>query len=71
MQEPKNGMFVCASTLGGPVSPQLRVPGAELSHKIPKFSIDEATLQLCHYAAQVSHHSSMLECLHVYCFLHP
>ena len=61
VQEPKNGMFVCASTLGGPVSPQLRVPGAQPSHQIPKFSIGEASLQLCHYAAQVTHHLSMLD----------
>lgn len=61
VQEPKNGMFVCASTLGGPVSPQLRVPGAQRSHHIPKFSIGEAALQLCHYAAQVTHHLSMLD----------
>ena len=71
MQEPKKGMFVCASTLGGPVSPQLRVPGAELSHNIPKYSIDEAALQLCHYAFQVSHQPSVLECLNVCCSLHP
>ncbi|KAL3151146.1 hypothetical protein ABBQ38_013010 [Trebouxia sp. C0009 RCD-2024] len=55
---PKNGMFVCASTLGGPVSPQLKVPGAALSHDIPKFTIDEAALQLCHYTFQVTHLST-------------
>lgn len=58
LQAPKNGMFVCASTLGGPVSPQLKVPGAALSHDIPKFTIDEAALQLCHYTFQVTHLST-------------
>ena len=48
-------MFVCANTLGGPVSPQLKVPGTALSHEIPKFTIDEAALQLCHYTYQVTH----------------